>query len=90
MPDMAQQRGPITDLLGAGPNDEAVCLCVHGKTWLEGDRFEQYGGKSCEECVTGAVIATEREERPQVLAGDLVWHVRTGRWRTAGPGGVFT
>lgn len=28
----------------------AICVCVHGKTWSEGDLFEPAGG-ACRECV---------------------------------------
>lgn len=62
-----QQRGPITDYFGRGPLPEgyrvagrgrlALCVCVHGKEWPEGDRFEENGGKACRECVEAAADA---------------------------------
>lgn len=56
-----QQRGPITDYFGCGPlppGDRvsgrgrlALCRCVHGREWPEGDWSEEKGGKACRECV---------------------------------------
>lgn len=51
-----QQRGPIMDYLGALASGLALCKCVHGKCWPEGDDFEPNEdnllseGLACREC----------------------------------------
>jgi hypothetical protein len=50
---LVQQRGPITDYMGLGPDNglggAALCVCQHGKQWPEGDSFEPEGS-ACREC----------------------------------------
>jgi hypothetical protein len=90
MKGFARQRGPITDYMEEGPDGVALCRCAHGKEWPEGDRFERFGGKACEQCVAGATVAREAVERPHVLAGDYLYHARTGRWLTANGDGSLS
>lgn len=65
-----QVRGPITDYFGCGPRMAerfpgswgtgsgrlALCRCVHGKEWPEGDYLEGHGGGACKECVRESVV----------------------------------
>ena len=40
-------------------DDKTLCVCSkHSKKWLEGDTFERFGGKACEECINNKL---ERE-----------------------------
>lgn len=48
-----QRRGAIVDYVGAWDGDRAACVCVHGKSWPEGDLYEANGGRACAECVAG-------------------------------------
>lgn len=33
-----------------GYDNKPLYLCVHRKTWSDGDEYEEFGGKRCREC----------------------------------------
>lgn len=38
----------------------------HHRVWREGDDFEKYGGKACEECVMNTRIAYPKKTNPKI------------------------
>lgn len=40
--------GKVTDYLRK--NKKALCRCIHGKVWEEGDKLEKFRGKACNKC----------------------------------------
>lgn len=49
------------DMAGAQPARLALCRCVHGKEWPEGDNYESHGGKACAECSAASMAAFEAQ-----------------------------
>lgn len=48
--------------LRPGIRGKSILTCdKHHKTWFEGDDFERFGGKACEECILNADILINKK-----------------------------
>jgi hypothetical protein len=56
-------NGPVTNYLGWMPNGTALCECVHGKFWPEGDYYEPKGS-ACAECSQASLRVILEREKP--------------------------